>query len=159
MNKILKIIIGMVIILIFLLIIDLASIYINNKPIFAVQARQPYTYTGILYNVYNCPEYSTPQIKAKSTKFSCAINTTTSVKIKEIIDTTKNIKDFVCAEALEQFYEDEAYKYFYNCIKSKYVIVKYENGYQETVKEALKYGSIKITDLGLHDIDYIKYSK
>lgn len=159
MKKSLKIIIGIIVIIAILLILDIASIFIFKRPIFAVQARQPYTYTGLFYNTYYCPEYYTPQIKIKGTKFGCATSTTNIGKVKEIVDTTKDIKDFACAEALEQFYEDEKYLYYYSCLKSKYIIVKYENGYQETVENALKYGTIKITDLDTYNIDYIKYER
>lgn len=157
MKKYLKITIGLLILVAIILIIDFASIFIINRPLLAVKARQPYTYTGIFYNVYNCPEYPIPQIKSKKSKFSCNVETTSIKKVKEIVDTTKYIKNFACAEALEQFYEDNEYKYYYNCIKSKYVKVKYENGYEETVEEALKNGIINIKDLDKNNIPYLKY--
>ena len=69
----LKIIFLIIIIVILLVIIDLICIFTINRPLFAVQVRQPYTYHGIFYDVYNCPEYSIPQIKSKGTKFHCAI--------------------------------------------------------------------------------------
>lgn len=80
-------------------------------------------------------------------------------KIIEIVDTTKNIKDFACAEALEEFYEDDEYVYYYNCIKSSYVLVRYEDGSQMTVEEALRYGNISIKDLDEYEINYIKETK
>jgi len=159
MKKVLKIILIIVNIIVISIIIDLICIFTINKPLFAIKVRTPYTYTGIFYNTYNCPEYSTPQIKLKGTKFSCAVNTTNIGKVTEIVDTTKEIKNFACAEALEQFYEDENYDYYYDCIKSKYIIVKYENGYEETVTNALKYGTITISDLDKYNISYIKYEK
>ena len=80
-------------------------------------------------------------------------------QIKEIIDTTKEIKDFVCAEAIEQFYEDDKYTYYYSCIKSSYVIVEYTNGEQQTVEVALKNNNISIKDLDEYKIKYYKYEK
>ena len=79
--------------------------------------------------------------------------------IKEIIDKTKTMIIFSCAEALDQFYEDEQYQYYFNCLKSKYIIVKYQDGSEETVKEALKNNRIKISNLDEYKIDYIKYEK
>lgn len=80
-------------------------------------------------------------------------------QIKEIIDTTKEIKNFSCAEALEEFYSDDEYTYYFDCIKSSYVLVRYTNGIQLSVSKSLKYGYITIKDLDKHQIDYIKYAK
>ena len=150
---------NIVLVIILFFVIDFTCVFTINRPLFALKAKQPHTYTGIFYNVYNCPEYSVPQIKSKWTKFSCAISRSEIGKVIDIVDTTKDIKDFVCAEALEGFYEDENYEYFYSCIKGKYMIVKYESGYEETVENALKYGTINISDLDYYDINYIKYKK
>lgn len=82
-----------------------------------------------------------------------------NAKVVEIVDKTQKIKDFTCAEALEGFWADETYEYYFSCIKGKYVIVKYENGNEETVSDALKRGTITIEDLDLYNIGYIKYKK
>ncbi|MBE6154787.1 MAG: hypothetical protein E7163_04370 [Firmicutes bacterium] len=145
-------------ILLLCLIIDLLCIFNFNKPIFAIKTNDN-IYKGLFYDVYNCREYSIPQIKLKGTKFFCAIDRTDIGAVKEIVDTTKNKKDFACAEALESFYEDANHMYFYSCIKSKYIIVRYESGFEETVENALKYGTVKIEDLDRYNIDYIKYKK
>ena len=80
-------------------------------------------------------------------------------EVKEIVDKTKSINDFACAEALESFYEDEEYIYFWNCIKNKYMVVKYNSGYEELVSMALKNGAITISDLDRFNIEYIKEKK
>lgn len=80
-------------------------------------------------------------------------------EIFEIVDTTKEIKDFACADALEPFYEDDEFTYYYSCIKSSYVVVRYKNGFQQTVENALKNRYISIEDLDKYNIDYIKYEK
>ena len=64
-----------------------------------------------------------------------------------------------CAEVLEEFYEDDTYEYYFSCAKSNLVIVKYENGKEETVSEALKNGNITISDLDQFGINYIKVNK
>lgn len=159
MKKTLKIIVVIVNIIVLSIIIDLICIFTIHRPLFAVKVRTPYTYIGIFYNTYNCPEYSVPQIKAKGTKFSCAVSRIDIGKVTEIVDKTKSIKNFTCAEALEQFYEDNNYDYYYDCMKGKYIIVRYESGYEETVSNALKNGTIKINDLDRYNISYIKYKK
>ena len=159
MKKTVKIILILIGIIILYFIVDLLFIFTLNRPLFMVKAKTPYTYTGLFYNVYNCPEYSTPQIKSKGSKFSCAIDTTGVDEVLEIVDTSKEIKDFMCAEALEQFYEDDKYEYYYSCMKGSFIIVKYKNGFQETVEVALKNKTITISDLDKYNIDYIKYEK
>ena len=158
MKKSLKIFLIFIGIIILLFIIDLICIFTINRPILAIKDDNN-VYKGIFYNTYNCAEYAVPQIKLKGTKFACTEIKFQIGKVIEIVDTTKNIENFTCAEALEQFYEDENYRYYYSCIKSKYVIVKYENGYEETVANALKYGTINIEDLDTYNIKYIKEDK
>lgn len=159
MKKLVKTIVLILSVIILCLIVDLTCIFTIHRPIFAVAVRQPYTYIGIFYNTYNCPEYPMPQIKAKGTKFACGVTRKEFGRVLEIVDTTKDIKGFSCAGALEEFYQDNEYTYFYNCMKGKYMIVRYESGYEETIAEALKYGSITIKDLDEYSISYIKYEK
>ena len=65
----------------------------------------------------------------------------------------------VCAEALEQFYEDENYTYYWNCIKNKHMIVEYNDGTNELISDALKNKHIDIQILDKFNINYIKYPK
>lgn len=156
MKKFIKIFLIIISFIFISIIIDLVCIFTINRPIFAIKVRTPYTYIGIFYDTYNCPEYSIPQIKAKGTKFSCSNVMVDIGDVVEIIDTTKDIKDFACAEALEKFYSDDNYAYYWNCIKNKYMIVRYESGFEETISSALKNGTITISDLDRYGISYIK---
>lgn len=79
--------------------------------------------------------------------------------IVSIVDKTKENSFVTCDSALEKIYEDGKNEYYLNCIKSKYVVVKYENGYEEDVKTALKNGVITIEDLDIFNIDYIVQKK
>lgn len=163
MKKWVKIILCIIVIIILIFIIDLICIFAINRPLFAIRTDNDDSiniiYRGLFYDTYDCAKYSFPQIKSKGLKFSCAIDRTDIGEIKEIVDTTKDIKDFSCIEALEEFYEDDNYIYFFNCIKGKYMIVKYESGYEETVINALKHGSITISNLDNFNIEYIKQEK
>ena len=162
MNKFIKIFLIIIGIIILSIVIDLVCIFTINRPIFAIQAKTPYTYTGIFYDTYNCPEYSIPQIKAKGTKFSCAeikieendINSSNN-NVLEIVDTSKNNKDFICAQALEEIYQDDTSIYYFRCYKSSLIIVKYKDGSEENVKDALNKGKITISDLDRYGISYI----
>lgn len=79
--------------------------------------------------------------------------------IKNITDTTKLSSNFACAQAIDVFYEDSNYKYYYTCIRSNYIVVEYTNGTKENIKVALKNNRIKITDLDKYNISYLKEQK
>lgn len=160
MKKWLKITLGFIGVFVLLLVIDLVCIFTIHRPLFAIKEDNGdsvnIVYRELLYDTLYCHEYSTPQVKPKGTKISCAVERVDVGDVVSIKDTTKEIKDFACAEALESFYEDDMYKYFWNCMKNKYMIVQYESGFEEPVSEALKYGTITISDLDRFNIDYIK---
>lgn len=160
MKKWLKITLGVIGGFGLLLVIDLVCIFTIHRPLFAIKEDNGdsvnIVYRGLLYDTLYCHEYYTPQVKPKGTKISCAVERFDVGDVVSIKDTTKEINDFACAEALESFYEDDMYKYFWNCMKNKYMIVQYESGFEEPVSEALKYGTITISDLDRFNIDYIK---
>lgn len=76
-----------------------------------------------------------------------------------IVDWSLSSEDFVCAQALEKFYEDDKYTYSFSCIKSSLVVVQYKDGTEVNVKEALKDNKIKIEDLDKYNISYYKDAK
>lgn len=160
--KSIKFILSILISILFLVAVDIACIFIVNRPLFAIKINNGdsanIVYKGIFYDTYNCIEYSVPQIKNKFSKFECSIPIK-DLEIKEIVDTTTEIDGFVCSSSLEKFYEDDKKEYFYSCIKSDYIIVRYTNGKEETTKEALKNGNIKISDLDLYGINYYSEDK
>lgn len=59
-----------------------------------------------------------------------------------------------CAEAEELFYEDETTAYYFNVIKSHYVMVTYNNGNSEDIVTALNAGRATIADLDQFSIEY-----
>ena len=125
------------------------------------------TYWGLGYKVIRYPSVSPNEpyknnrgVKMGSWFMTYKIpNDNDNFVIKQIKDLTKTMISFSCAEALDKFYEDDTYEYYYNCLKSKYIVVIYEDNSEETVKDALKKGHIKISDLDNYKIDYIKYEK
>ncbi|MDD2434789.1 MAG: hypothetical protein PHO63_00880 [Bacilli bacterium] len=72
----------------------------------------------------------------------------------KIIDKTKN-----CATALEQFYEDEHYIYYFPCIQSQTIYVKIYNNPRILVKDALKDNKIKISELKASGLKFYKEAK
>ena len=75
----------------------------------------------------------------------------------EIIDKRGEQSDW--NDAVDTFYADEDYTYsFPNWDMHKYVIVEYEDGITQNVKEALEAGYIVITDLDIFNIEYLKSS-
>lgn len=158
MKKIIKVVSIITIVFIIICFADIMFILNMSRPIIVLK-KDNYKYSGLLFDVYNCPEYSASQIKAKWVKYSCAVSRQDLGKVINIIDETKSIKDFACAEALESFYEDENNIYYYSCLKGKYIKVKYASGYEETVENALKYKTISISDLDKYHISYISSPK
>ena len=65
----------------------------------------------------------------------------------------------ICAEAEELFFEDDEYEYYFNVIKSHYVIVTYNNANSEDIITALNSGRATIADLDEFDIEYTKKPK
>jgi len=120
------------------------------------------TYWGLGYKLIRYPSVSPSEpyknnrgVKYGSWFMKYELND--NKEILEIVDVTKTIKNFVCADALEEFYKDEQYTYYFSCIKSSYVIVKYKDGSQITVVKALKNREISISDLDSYNINYYKY--
>ncbi|MBE6631782.1 MAG: hypothetical protein E7623_03690 [Ruminococcaceae bacterium] len=79
----------------------------------------------------------------------------------------KTVLDIVCRidedaawpDAEEPFFEDERYIYIFGNPISEYVIVKYSDGSEENVKEALEGGCITIEDLGRYSVNYFAEPK
>lgn len=78
--------------------------------------------------------------------------------IVEIRDREKE-EHLNCAEAEELFFEDDEYEYYFNVIKSHYVIVTYNNANSEDIITALNSGRATIADLDEFDIEYTKKAK
>ena len=73
--------------------------------------------------------------------------------IIEIRDRTEE-EQLTCAEAEELFYEDETTEYYFNVIKSHYIMVVYNNGNSEDIVTALNAGRATIADLDEFGIEY-----
>lgn len=163
MKKVGKIILIIVAIFTLHTVIDLIAIYNFDRPVFAIKGDN-YKYHGLFYDTYFCQEFSSPFIKAKWEKYNCIVSDTkieedTVKKVAKIEDLMLTRTDLVCAEALENFYSDSEYDYYFNCMKSGMIIVTYTDGSEENIKEALDNGNITIEDLDEYLIGYIKYPK
>lgn len=82
-----------------------------------------------------------------------------NLKVKNIIDESYDIKNFICAQALEPFYSDDNYTYYFGCIKSSYIKVIYEDDTEDSIQNALENGRITIKDLDKYNIGYGKEEK
>ena len=158
LNKYKKYILIAVFSLIFLIIIDISQALIfQNSPVLKIREHFDggtlyYKDKGLITYTYNCIGEKRKTV-LKWEKYSCPLKETTF----EIIDESKNIKDFTCAEALEEIYRDDEYIYFLSCMKSEYIKVNYSpNHFSENITTALKEGRVKISDLDIFKIDYIK---
>ena len=157
-NKYKKYILIAVFSIIILIIIDISQALIfQNSPVLKIREHFDggtlyYKDKGLITYTYNCIGEKRKTV-LKWEKYSCPLKETTF----EIIDESKNIKDFICAEALEEIYRDDEYIYFLSCMKSEYIKVNYSiNHFSENITTALKEGRVKISDLDIFKIDYIK---
>ena len=157
-NKYKKYILIAVFSIIILIIIDISQALIfQNSPVLKIREHFDggtlyYKDKGLITYTYNCIGEKRKTV-LKWEKYSCPLKETTF----EIIDESKNIKDFICAEALEEIYRDDEYIYFLSCMKSEYIKVNYSpNHFSENIITALKEGRVKISDLDIFKIDYIK---
>ena len=158
LNKYKKYILIAVFSIIILIIIDISQALIfQNSPVLKIREHFDggtlyYKDKGLITYTYNCIGEKRKTV-LKWEKYSCPLKETTF----EIIDESKNIKDFTCAEALEEIYRDDEYIYFLSCMKSEYIKVNYSpNHFSENITTALKEGRVKISDLDRFKIDYIK---
>ena len=55
-----------------------------------------------------------------------------------------------CADAVELFYEDEHYRYYFACIKSHMVYIVFQNGNEHNIREALGNGIVSITQIEMY---------
>lgn len=153
MKKWIKITLGGIILL---FIIDLMCIFLIHRPLLAIKEDNGDSvnliYRGILYDTIICHESSETQIILKGFSYSCSYNGGNYV----LIDKTKEIHNFACASMLEEFYQDENYVYYWDCIKGSNMIVRYENGFEETISKALEQNHIDIQILDKFNISYIK---
>lgn len=93
----------------------------------------------------------------KSNKNTNKQITTYDRKVMDIKNTSKS--DDVCADALEEFYQDDKYKYSFSCMMSSKIIVYFNDGTQEYVRDALNKKDITISDLDKYKIKYLKEEK
>ena len=157
-NKYKKYILIAVFSIIILIIIDISQALIfQNSPVLKIREHFDggtlyYKDKGLITYTYNCIGKKRKTV-LKWEKYSCPLKETTF----EIIDESKNIKNFTCAEALEEIYRDDEYIYFLSCMKSEYIKVNYSpDHFSENITTALKEERVKISDLDRFKIDYIK---
>ena len=160
MKKKLKITLGIISGIIAIIILDtIQAMAFDNSPIIKIReyyngGTLNYKDKGILVDTYSCID-GKKDTTLKGFSYSCSYNGGNYT----LVDETKNKIGFSCAEVLQSFYEDETHIYYWECMKNKYMIVKYKDGSKELISEALKNKHIDIDVLSKFDIDYIKEKK
>ena len=118
----LRIVFRVVFVLFILLILDIAFIYLIDRPIFAI--KKDNVYRGILFNVYDCGDDLGPQVKFKSNKFTCSEVDLTDYRLTVTTSDT-------CDETLK-LYLDGKRKIYLSCVDDVFVV---GNGNNENLKE------------------------
>lgn len=99
------------------------------------------------------PEVTVPtQPKEEPTKPAPSTGSS-SASVINIVDRVEQ-EGLITAEALELFYEDGEYEYYFPSIRSSLVYVEYADGTQKPIKEALAAGDVSIADLDWFGIRY-----
>ena len=80
-----------------------------------------------------------------------------NVSVINIVDRVEQ-EGLITADALELFYEDGEYEYYFPSIRSSLVYAEYSDGTQKPIKEALETGDVTIADLDRFGIKYYKES-
>ena len=146
MKKIFKLILIVIVIIVNLILLDsIQALVFDNNPIIGIQTRNMKK-VGILVETHHCGNGKHDTV-LKGSSYSCSYNGGDYI----LLDNA-----YVCASSKEEFYRDENYIYYWGCIKSYEMLVKYDNGFVETIGEALKQGHINIQDLDKFEIEYIK---
>lgn len=80
-----------------------------------------------------------------------------NINTQKVITITDNSGQY-CASAIEYYYEDSKYKYYFTCVKSGSVIVTV-NGTSYTIKEALNSGVVTMSELEDNGFTPLKEAK
>lgn len=89
MKKIIKVLLLIVFVILILLFIDIISIKIRNKPLFAITDRNDTTkikYKGILYDTYYCSYEKKVHIVAKFSEYECIEKSNKNIIIGKIVE-------------------------------------------------------------------------
>lgn len=78
--------------------------------------------------------------------------------VAAIIDLTEE-NHLSTADALEEFYKDSDYTYYFPSIKSEYIECQFSNGDTMPIKQALDDGKVTVSDLDTYGIFYWKVDK
>ena len=152
--KILKNVLIFIVVIVGIILLDsIQALVFDNNPIIGIQTRNMKK-IGIIVDTHHCENGKSDTV-IKGFSYSCNYEGGKYV----LVDQTKEIDDFTCAEALESFYEDEKYTYYWSCMKNKYMIVEYKDGTTELISEALENKHIDIQVLDKFKISYLKEEK
>jgi len=110
-------------------------------------------YTALWYRVWKCndEENAIFKISSLNSKFACPLIVNETIRI---IDESTS-----CNTAMEMFYEDKLFEYYFPCKKSDSVFIQFEDGSIELLSESLKTQRIKIDEVLLLDFEYFKVPK
>lgn len=81
-----------------------------------------------------------------------------NIELVNIVDLTV-VNQLSTDDALEEFYKDNDYTYYFPSIKSEYVECQFTNGDKMTILEALNSGKVNMSDLDTYGIFYWKVDK
>lgn len=119
-------------------------------------------FSSYVYNIDTAYRTKVKELFWKDSSNEDVSNNSQSVtktkSIKRIVD--HSVDDGVSYDnAFELFYTDDKYNYYFSNIISQYIIVEFDDGTKNNVKDALTAGEITISDLDKFEIQYSKTEK
>lgn len=151
-----------------LIVVDtFIAIIFTRSPIIHTRVQEldndSYVDKGLIIDTFYCTKEKDIQDVSyyiKGHKYSCPVDNEEEVLTEyKIVDKMAEDPTMACAQALEEFYRDDTYKYLFNCIKSDLVVVIYPDGTEIPIKKALENKEITISDLDRFNISYYKEKK
>lgn len=146
MKKWLKVILCCLGIIVLCFLVDVICIFTINRPLFAVRQDNGDSiniiYKGLLYDTYNCHDYTTTQIVFKGTKFSCAEN----IKINEFVNYDFEVVVTTPSEYQKIFtFRHNGIDYYYG--NTNFRLYLYENNYRYDLETSLLNNLISFEDI------------
>lgn len=128
MQRVLKIIVFCLIILVSTLILDLFNVIIFYKPLLYI--KEDNIYKGLIINSYVCSDQSKLQIKSKFNKFSCPIAVKKKAEDKDVENKKVNysldlVSSNVCTDQLILYYDGIDRDIYFNCVGEFYIYNEY----------------------------------
>ena len=110
---------------------------------------------AVLLLTAGCALAAEPEVGPATSETPMPVPDPDVVTVTDIVDRAEE-ENLPTDTALELFWSDGEYDYYFPTVRSRYVSVYYSDGTEQTVRAALEEGRIAIADLNTFGVDYHK---